>query len=368
MSPEKTLDRFKSRQDYSPSADVDQRTYVRGLSPVWIKNPFEQLMLGVLSKFDTDKERTAWADKEWPAIWARHLLPREVSKQARMVLAWRLTRLLGQHSGLVDPTSPLGNLPWQVWTQPGPERSAAVLRTLPLGNYWPDKDTQHCWETQIPEDYSHWLRPPPEQAPAAYKNTWRAFVTFMVDRHRMHLGVEADPALGRMGVRMLLDPVYEDRHWPTPDELQDFEEDVVFEVLGLLSGERPREDQTRDRRTISRLGVIREVQREFNLTLHEGRALVNLARTMATDLTRSTPDQDKAIMTLQLERLSEDARGEMDLRNEATALKSLAMIQGLTRNEDIGGMEDVIDAMQSVTIEQRDEDEAMFLEHLQETD
>jgi len=362
------LANLKSREDCSPSRRIAERAFTRGLDSVWIRDPFEQLVMGVLSKFDTDQEREAWGEREWSAIWARHLLPKEISKQARIVLGWRLTRLLGQHSGLIDPQTPLGDLPWQAWLQPGPVHSAAMLRNLPLERYWPDTQQQPYWEKHVPEDYSHWLRPPPKEAPPAYRNTWEAFVRYAVDRHRMHLGVKHDPHLGRMGLRMLLDPVYEGRYWPDTTELQDFEEALVFEVLRLLSGGRPDDNETQQRRSISRLGVLQELQAEFNLTLPEAQSLVALARSLSVKLTRSTPEEDRAIATLQLENLAEDARGEMDLRNEVTALKTLGMIQGLTRGEDFGGMEDVIGAMHSVTIEQQEEDEALFLEHLQEDD
>ena len=361
------LEHFKPRSDLAPPTRRSRRSaFVRGLHPVWIRDPFENLVMGVSSTFTSDEERIIWSEIEWSRIWTRHLRPLELSRQARLVLGWRLTRLLAQHAGIAGPETPLSAIPWQAWHAPGPVHQKEVLLQLPLQHYWPDSRTQLTWKARIPDDYSHWLRPPPETAPDDYKNTWKAFVQFAVTRHHMHQGVEADPTLGRLGVYMLLDDRFEGKHWPVPEEIQDFEEALVFKVLELLTGQQA--EGKKQRRVVSRLGVVREVQEEFNLTLPEAKCLVILARGMALEMTSSTPEQDKAMLVLQNERLAEDAILAGDLRNEATAYKTLAQIQGLTRGEDFGGMEEVIDAMTSVTNEQKTEDEALYLQYLQEED
>lgn len=338
-------------------------SFVRGLHPVWVRDPFQEALQDKRQAHDP-VARQKWSDETWERLFFEAEEPEQSTRQARLVLAWRLTRLLAQRAGRLEPADPLVMLPREVWELPGEIHCAADIARLPLQHYWPkdQRTPTHNWQALVPDDYAHWLKPPPEDHP--HRTTWQAFCRWVVDRHHMHRGVEADPSLGRKGVRLLLEDPYLGFFWPEPEELQDFEQELAFSVLELLAGGDPNPKALRARRGHSRLAVVRELQREFNLTLPEAQGLLAMSRRLATDLCRATPEENRAVMELALERLAEQARQDLDLRNEATALKHLSQIQGLTQKDELGGMEEAIDALQVVSKEFKDKDEETFQKYL----
>ena len=356
------LGKTKAKEELVPSTSTRDRAYVRGISPIWIKDPFEALVMGVQSAFATDAERIEWSDTYWDVIFERHERPVELSRQARIVLGWRLTRLLAQHGGLLDIDTPLAHLPHVAWLQPSPTRVKSQLLLMPLSYHFPRSTrtgSQTQWPDRVPDDYSHSLRPPRENTPE--RDVWLAFVRYHVDRYAMHQGVEEDPLLGRAGVRMLLSDEYVGRYWPAPEELIDFEEELVFEVTKLLSGNLK---SAKAEVVSSRLGVLDHIRTQFNLTLPEARAVVSMARKLSVQLTRGSREEAKASMELLLEETIHRARMSDSLRDELTGLKSLAQVQGLTQNDEQGGLEQVIDALDVVSREAEEEDEAMFQRYL----
>lgn len=184
--------------------------------------------------------------------------------RARSRVAWRIARLGLRAGQRFDPTAPPP-------TRPDPAKALELMDTLGLDVILPDDPqygAEHLWGLYHPS--------PSQRAP-----------------------------------------------WPTPSQIAHFEEQMIREMLKLIS-----------RQTM--LEIHDRVVRTYFLTTRETRELLMLARKSARlyVLNAEDPEEEKAIMVLKAQELQRRARKSLNIREEGNALRFEAQVRGLLKNND----------------------------------
>lgn len=142
---------------------------------------------------------------------------------------------------------------------------------------------------------------------------------------------------GRRGMRFLLDANYTHQIFPSPDKIMAWEEFFMDEFLeiqiekGILEGQRV-------------------MQEKYGLTRLETMRYAELSRTQSVEITKSTLEQDKAMMILTLEReLTKCEEGLVDRRSRIQIFKLLTFIKGLHKAEVDDTIRDMVDAIATVS-------------------
>lgn len=127
-----------------------------------------------------------------------------------------------------------------------------------------------------------------------------------------------DRDLGHLGLRDLEDPETLHHYWPDLATVAMLEDYVVHDALEKL---------VRRGHMAARLYL----SRRWGLQSYEIDNVVALSRDMGRSFSSSTAEEDKALMSLQLEDFINRARDAGDLRNEVAGIKQQAIVKGISR-------------------------------------
>lgn len=287
---------------------------------------------------------------------AEHRLTLEDTFQHRMVVAWRITRLMAMSRGLIG--SPEMSLieampdPYAWRYPPFPSLDAEPPRFT--GHPLSDQMTAVVFKARtIPHDYAPRNRPEPRyegeppcilgitppEVPEAFcdpsgrpfddydptdpahdplLHAWLRAVDICVKAGNILAGSQANPMLGRHGLMGLTDPWLTRVAWPSPGQIMAFESSVVEEVLGLIVDHNP-------------TAAARRIRHSFGVSPEEARAVIAQAVYLAGRSTVGGIEESRAIMIMRLEKFIETAKQELNLREQMQALKQLAIVQGLSK-------------------------------------
>ena len=170
--------------------------------------------------------------------------------------------------------------------------------------------------------------------------TYIIIIQALADHLGMWSGSRADPELGRMGLRGLLDPMLVRDLFPTRLQLLTWEAMIVDETLNKLLG--------------SGVPITRQwLSYKYGLTEDEITGVVKMARRAASVRTASEIEDEKSIMVLRLEDYIRRCRETTDMRGEMLAMKQLAIVHGFAQVEANDEMTDFINIVKGVSAARR---------------
>lgn len=306
-----------------------------------------------------DPEYPSFARGVIESAFYRGSLRIEDTVSERTLLAWRITREMCRHLGLLAGGESLSTalLPTPAnldpWTHPTlpphyhPERehSKAILECgVPevLGDL-------EAFEQDIP-DKSEWLKmgadsraPGIGPLPPNLPGTSPVFKFWLKQADRiarflcLSQGSPIQQDLAEVALPQLLTETH--RAWPTRGQIVAFEEIVVNHTIEMLSSQ-------------SQWSVMREINARFGLMRHEQKMLLETARATLLGITMYDVDEARALMIVRLENFMERSKQAMDLRAELAGMKQMAQIQGLTRTETGDLISDFTNIVHSVSTTQ----------------
>lgn len=146
---------------------------------------------------------------------------------------------------------------------------------------------------------------------------------------------------GRRGIRFLLDPNYTAKIFPPADTLMAWEGVFLDEFLemqlekGIIEGQ----------------NCMKEI---YGLSRMEAIRFAELSRAQSVEITKSTLEQDKAMMILALEKeLNKCEEGITDRRSRIQIFKLLTFIKGLHKAEIDDTIRDMVDALATVSTKKK---------------
>lgn len=237
-------------------------------------------------------------------------------------LAWYIEPRYDDETGETKPTIALGSgLP----LMPPPP---------PLYNY--DEDGKLKQDVYDPQEDPGLL---------CYINALRSVADYL----RIPDGTSAEPNRGYLSLMGVYTPSLIRLAMPSPGQLMSWEEAIVKETLEVMvSGKVHREDDG-DAPSLKRISNVRTYLSEtYGLQAFEADAMVHMARDMAKKLTESSMEEEKGMMLLRLDAYMNRAREALDLKAEMNAMKQIAMITGLTKQEGDQTAKDFIDVVRKV--------------------
>ena len=121
-------------------------------------------------------------------------------------------------------------------------------------------------------------------------------------------------------------------------ELELYEEQVLRWVLTRMTSDSRTSHQT--------VGELRET---FGLSWRSCEGLVRAARGETMRLANTDQEEDRAMMVMRIESYISRARAAMDLDSESKGLKMLAAVQGLTRTDPKGRLDEIIEVIAAMS-------------------
>lgn len=137
---------------------------------------------------------------------------------------------------------------------------------------------------------------------------------------------------------------------PTSDEVEQFEELLVYETLDLLV-------QHGTRRTINHLMEpdVETGGSGLALTRPEAQRLIRITRGLGEELAGGSVEEHRTLMVARLENMAERCRDSLDYQGEMRAYKEMSRILGLTRSEPNDDMKNLVAIVGRVAESQRKE-------------
>jgi len=259
----------------------------------------------------------------------------------RSLLAWRLTRELARHMGilkggesLTEALKPsIENLdPWTIPRPPSDEHPSpgsefvkeivsngapAVISDLAA---FREKVPQEDWVVHEGTPYPGVPILPPlsHSRESGLFALWTKCVDRLASSMALSSGTTEQPDLAEHALPQLLLKTHE--AWPSRSQIVSMEEIVTLETVGLMAEK-------------SQWTVMRILGQKFGLMRHEQKAVVEMARLATLSMSNYDVEEARGMMVLRLERYIERCQESMDLRAELAAMKQLAIVQGLARSE-----------------------------------
>jgi hypothetical protein len=290
----------------------------------------------------------------------------------RTLLAWRITRELARHTGLlsggetlasalqssyecVDPWSipkgipdPAPGSPWaKEITSSGSPQIIGMLKQfeskVPMQDWVslfgvdnpppppPDDATDGQPRGRVPGIP---LLPPQRGNDSPLWKMWHRAVCMVSDLLGLHTGTHIHPGLSEAALPQLLEQTR--TAWPSRGQIMAFEQIVVNEAIDLILEKSSR-------------GVTKELHKAYGLLPHEQKAVVEMARVEAMEQTDFDVNEARGLMVLRLEDYIHRSRENLDSRAELWGLKQLAIIQGLSRSEAGDLVSDFTSVVRSVS-------------------
>jgi len=327
--PSRVPGTFSFGSDYSEEMLPLQPIEVRKALPEMLRPVhlarFASFKTGSAGK--SEKQRQAESEKKRKDLEARLAASfalaeaGEESTEARdagLLLAWRVTRELARHLGLVsEDETLLDTVPPEAWMNPNKQKAgfggATGVSLLCSDVMRAIADAARLSSPGIP------LMPPSSiEEPVLsrqHEDCWNAAVLGLIHWLRIPHGTLTNPVLGLAGMKW----IFELGGWPSIEEILAFEMLLIEEVANKITGGPRAKVQST---LFGRLGL--STRESVGLTAIARRHLVaNLG----------SVEEEKALLAAKLEEFVDRARRGLDLRAELGALKTLGVVLGVTRAE-----------------------------------
>lgn len=274
----------------------------------------------------------------------------------RIVLAWRITRELARHMFAVAEGETLAEAlqpsyanfdPWSIPSpfdepMPGSPTTRSIVTSgspklvnqiLSIRERVPE---QHWIKIGTKEDGSDSrvpglpILPPDRDRDDPLMREWLSAVDQIASNLGLHAGSIEYPHMAQDALPQLLMETL--NAWPTRAQIVTFEEILISEALDAITGlSRNLMGQTLI--TTSQRAVQVRMSHRYGLLPHESKSLLGMVRYAAMEMTNYDVDEARGLMILRLENFADRSRTALDLRAELSALKQLAIVQGLARTE-----------------------------------
>lgn len=282
------------------------------------------LFLGQAERESTPSERV----KGWKEIYNRPELKSHQMRGYRTVLAWRITRALGIHTGglALDERLNIAYPTEKHWTTPKTSKNpTAHINNSPVEE----------WSLQQLAAKEGGLALSPAKTQLGHQRRFVAAVKKVVNALWLERGSKQFPYLGYYGLDGLMSHETLAELWPTRGEILAFEDQIIEEVTTFVM-------------KWSKAKTKQHLRELLGLTPKESGGLI----AMATDEARAEATQDVEVKRFVMEsRIMDyiDRQQEAgDAANELRGLKTLAAVQGLGKSEPETHMEELIGAMARV--------------------
>lgn len=241
----------------------------------------------------------------------RDRLPKNEDQAQRVMVCWRLARVMAQVAGLctedesLDEATEVEDQSLSPWTHP----------TVPTVGRAAQAQIRRGMATVAYSYYREGLPLLPPSEPGDVAERWCKLAALIARELRI-----AGTDDGERGLEGLLDPRTAPYANVTEANVLALEELLVDEAGKLLieCGER---------------AAIEHFRARYGFARKEAVGLVRLARADALVTGASSVEEDRAIMVANLKDLAARAKEEMNSERELRALRELARVQGLTRSE-----------------------------------
>ena len=284
-------------------------------------------------------------------------------------VAWRLTREIARLKGLVSPEESLADAiegyadtpsgldrdgldPWIHATGPVPwppqgskaqnAQARGASNLLRQAENLPKELQPVDYETQRVISVGFGLRPPEirwkylQEDPLLYSPRedealvlWIRLLNEIARYLRLEAGTPDNPHAGYRGFGPLANPETAREAWPSVQQILFWESSMIEWTVDSLAN-------TGSLRTKERL------IRTHGLMSNETGSLIRLAHHSAREQTQMDIEDQRGIMVLRLEGAAGRARESLDIRAELAALKTLGIVQGLSRQDPEDAMTEFV--------------------------
>ena len=279
----------------------------------------------------------------WRRIFGREEAPSEDHYHYRVRSAWRISREMARLQGLVGESALMASS-----IPPASDAWSLGMRYIPTGG-----DLDH---DQLYGSLTAWVRgknrmtmslappglpldlldddglargtyDPEEDQPLA---RWIWAVGEIVDMLQINLPpagdrhadppIAPDPDAGRFGLTGFLDPVLCRLAWPSTEDIERFETELVDRAMEFIVDKGP--------------GVTGKwLQAAFGLSVRESLSVLKMARTRSLAYNYDDPEEARALLAMRLERMYDKAVAALDLELGLKILKQLTLVRGLGKIE-----------------------------------
>lgn len=321
------MDPIPENQEYDPNGDV--------IHGPWAMPDQVQDLDSVTEEVPQSPDvRRMVARRMFKRAFAEPGLTMDDLATQRTVICWRILRrwasILGHPAGDLSVRS--------LFTAQRPD-APLEAQELPAEASW-----------QLPSDvlkaHDEWRSRPLPLCPLSLEGSEAAQYCRMLDAVANLLKIPAgaleNKDLGRYGLRFLGDPEFVVQAHPGAFAVVRWEQHLVDTVMEML----PKRGSW---------GVIKWMRAKFAFGDSEAKLILDLALEQARGMTNATLEQRRAIMQLRLERIY-DRSEDSDPRVALAASKTLAQVQGLTREIGEGDeFDDVLAALQDAVSERQED-------------
>lgn len=211
-------------------------------------------------------------------------------------------------------------LPRNLWTR---TRSGEMQG---LGILPPDPPAAYITaEGEVPDSY----RPEHDEL----LRCWLTVFDGIAHTLRFGHGSPETPELGQYGCKILQNPRYVRTTFPSPQQIELYEHFIVNQALAILTAE-------------SSVSAYQILNAKWGLNKTEIDSVVRLARRAARDMADITLEDARAMLSIRLEDFAARSRTAGSLQGEIQAIKALAQVHGVTRDDQEGkGFDELVEVI-----------------------
>lgn len=268
---------------------------------------------GQPDRYLTEKEQ--W--EVWKKVYGEGLLQPHEMHGYRVILAWRITRIIAHRVGLLHLDERLSKaLPKRAdWIEP-----TKALQSVNGGI--PARLLEGGLALTPTQDREH-------------QHRFAAVVQNIAEKSHMHLGTAKLPRLGYYGLVHMTHGDTIAEVWPDAQDILDFEERLIDQMVGFVV-------------KWSKVKIRHHLRDLLGLSVKEVGGLIEIVRAMAREYAQEDLDTKRALLEMQIDDFRERAREAGDLNNEMKALKTQSIVSGVTRSEPEDRNAELIGIIQQV--------------------
>jgi hypothetical protein len=274
------------------------------------------------------EEKKRYAKEFFALIFKESTATLEDFHPARVRVFFRLARELARHLGALGDEQPLSDL--SAWTKPLRPKQAlgryeATSRALRAG---PDLA---ILPPPAPTSDLDGYDPASDRALVHYCQALEILARDL----RIDEGTDDEPYLGRYGLRGLTDPELVRLACPSPEEILEWESQLVLDTFTVYLGRGTN-------------GAYTWLKNEHGLTTREALPLIRAASAEALKRHEGDIEEKRAAMALRLEDFGRRARRAMNLPAELGSMKLQALVGGFARVEPENMLSELVDVVKHV--------------------
>jgi hypothetical protein len=273
-------------------------------------------------------------------LWWIKWYGRDMSKISKILQAIPLRRIRQIGSGVEDfyrshtPPIPSNTSVGDLFHAAYAEDEASLADLTPYRHRMAWRITRHLLApitAPLQDVPAERLEPPPQED-----------LPNLVKLLNLHEGTLKDPHAGRYGLYGLLTSENSELYtiaYPTREDLLHYEARLVEECYNILIEK-------------SVIGLEQHIKLNYNFNTAENTLLCQFASQRSQFRLNYSLEQEKAMILTRLENIANKAQQSLDIRAELAALKVHAVITGLGKVDPPDEMTTIIDAIESVSLEE----------------